>query len=298
MLRIGVDIGGTNIKLAVVKMDDSPGIAARDIFLFEHVSCDVLCRRIFDHSLNMLENIGRSLSDLELVGVSVPGSIDQSESILLHAYNMGYHNVPLKAELSKLFGDIPIRMINDANAAALAEYHAGALKGCDTSILLTLGTGLGFGLILNGKLFNGGQNRGAEAGHLPFRNGDRPCTCGLSGCLECYTSANWIIQQAREKIGPRIENARQLIELAKEGDKAANDILDEYIENLSTIVAGLCNTFDPQRIAIGGGISASGDILFSRLEELVEKKNFFRAHYDIVPAHYLNDAGVIGAVLE
>ncbi len=297
MLRIGVDIGGTNIKLALIDMKDGPNIAARDLFLFEHVSCDILCKRIYAHSLDMLDSIGCSLSDVDLLGVSVPGSLDQSESILLHAYNMGYHNVPLKAELSKLFDAVPIRMINDANAAALAEYHAGALKGCDTSILLTLGTGLGFGLILNGKIFNGGQNRGTEAGHMPFRNGDRPCTCGLSGCLECYTSANWIIQQAREKIGPQIENARQLIDLAKEGNQAANSVLDEYIENLSSIIAGFCNTFDPQRIAVGGGISAAGDILFSRLEQQVEKKNFFRAHYDIVPAHYLNDAGVVGAVM-
>ena len=297
MLRIGVDIGGTNIKLAVIAMKDGPEILIRDIFQFEHAPCSLLCSRIFEHSLKMLKDCGHDISEVELIGLSVPGSLDQSEEILLHAYNMGYHNVPLKAELSKLFGSIPVSMINDANAAALAEYHAGALMGCDTSMLLTLGTGLGFVLILNGKIFNGGQNRGAEAGHLPFRNGDRQCTCGLTGCLECYTSANWIIEQAQKKIGQEIVNARMLIELAKTGDSAANEILDEYIENLSTIIAGLCNAFDPQRIAIGGGISASGDILFSRLEELVEKKNFFRAHYDIVPAEFLNDAGVIGAVL-
>lgn len=297
MLRIGIDIGGTNIKLAVVEIKDSPEIIVKDIFPFENAPCGLLCSRIYEHSVSMLNSCGYALSDIDLVGLTVPGNVDQSEEILLHAYNMGYHNVPMKAELSKYFENIPIRMLNDANAAALAEYHAGALKSCDTSLLLTLGTGLGFGLIIDGKLFNGGQNRGSEGGHLPFRNGDRPCTCGLTGCMECYTSVNRIIRQAKEKIGPHIENAKMVIDLAEAGDRDAMGIMDEYIDDLSTIIAGLCNAFDPQRIAVGGGISAAGDILFSKLSGLVEQKNYFRAHYDIVPAQFLNDAGVIGAVL-
>ena len=188
-------------------------------------------------------------------------------------------------------------MMNDAKAAALAELKAGVFKGLDTALLLTIGTGLGAGLILNGQVFNGGQNRGCEIGHMPFLKGGIPCTCGQTGCLERYTSATRIADLGGEVLGPEYKDAKAVKDAAEAGNQRAKAIMDLYIDDLATAIGGLCSVFDPQRIALGGGFSASGDILYVPLRKLVAERNFFKARYEIVPARFMNDAGVIGAAL-
>ena len=184
MTYIGIDIGGTNVKLALIEIGSGePEIIERSAFPFAHRECGDLCKKIREHSEVMADKAGIAMDDVSGIGLSVPGSVDQTGEILLHAYNMGYHGVPIKKELQKHFPGKKIAMLNDANAAALAELYAGALKGCKNALLLTLGTGVGSGVILDGRLFNGGQNRGCELGHLPFRNGGDPCTCGSTGWL-------------------------------------------------------------------------------------------------------------------
>ena len=298
MLNAGIDIGGTNIKLALVETGgDDPVIAARDRFLFDQAGCNLLCQRIADSIFGMLRQIGKDVSDLGMIGLTVPGSVDQSGEILLHAYNMGYHNVPVKKVLSTHFPGVPVKMINDAKAAALAELKAGVFRGLDTALLLTIGTGLGAGLILGGKVFNGGQNRGSEIGHMPFIKGGIPCTCGLTGCIERYTSATRLAELGRDNLGDDFADAKAVKDAAEAGDARAQELLDIYIDDLATAIGGLCSVFDPQRVALGGGFSASGDILYVPLKKLVAERNFFKAKYEIVPARFRNDAGVIGAAL-
>ena len=297
MLNAGIDIGGTNIKVALVEISEDPVIVAKASFPFGHKPCGELCEGISSAVRMLLEQLGKTVSDLNSIGLTVPGSLDQSGDVLLHAYNMGYHNIPVRTELAKHFPSTPVKMINDAKAAALAELKVGALKGCKTAILLTIGTGLGTGIILDGKVFNGGSNRGCEAGHLPFRSGDLSCTCGMSGCLEVYTAATWIANQGRSKLGEEYADAKTVREAALAGNETARSIIDEYVDNLSIAVAGLCNVFDPERIALGGGFSYSGDILYVPLRKLVAERNFYKAEYEIVPARFRNDAGVIGAAL-
>ena len=297
MINVGIDIGGTNIKAALVEVSDDPVIFSKTSFPFGHKPCGELCSSIADAVSQLLEEQGISIADVGSIGLTVPGSLDQSGDVLLHAYNMGYHNVAVRPELARHFPNTPVKMINDAKAAALAESSVGALKGCRTAILLTIGTGLGTGIILDGKVFNGGTNRGCEAGHLPFRDGDLPCTCGRKGCLEVYTAATWIACQGRARLGEEYADARAVREAALSGNFAAKEIIDEYVDNLATAVAGLCNVFDPERTALGGGFSYSGDILYVPLRRLVAQRNFYRAEYEIVPARFRNDAGVIGAAL-
>ena len=295
MINVGIDIGGTNIKAALVDVSDDPVIAAK-------TSSSSANTEVRDSSIaaaigQLLDEQGMKISEVGSIGLTVPGSLDQSGDVLLHAYNMGYHNVAVRPELAKHFPNTPVRMINDAKAAALAESKVGALKGCRTAILLTIGTGLGTGIILDGKVFNGGTNRGSEAGHLPFRDGDLPCTCGRRGCLEVYTAATWIANQGRARMGEEYADAKAVRDAAVSGDPEAKAIMDEYVDDLATAIAGLCNVFDPERIALGGGCSYSGDILYVPLRKLVAERNFYRAEYDIVPARFRNDAGVIGAAL-
>lgn len=297
MLNVGIDIGGTNIKLAVVETEGQPSILARDSFLFGKAPCALLCERMAASIGKMLASLGKTAEQVGLIGLTVPGSIDQSGEILVHAYNMGYHNVPIKAELEKHFPGTTVKMINDAKAAALAELKAGVFKGCRTALLLTIGTGLGAGLIIDGKVFNGGNNRGCEIGHMPFLKGGIPCTCGQTGCLERYTAATRIADLGRDVLGPQFADAKAVKDAAEAGDKRAQGILDLYIDDLATAIGGLCSVFDPEKIALGGGFSASGDILYVPLREKVAERNFFKAEYEIVPAHFKNDAGVIGAAL-
>ncbi len=297
MLNAGIDIGGTNIKAALVEVSGDPRIVAKTSFPFGHMPCGELCSSIARAVEGLLKEQGRAISDLGSIGLTVPGSLDQSGDVLLHAYNMGYHNVAVRPELAKHFPDTPVKMINDAKAAALAELKAGALKGCKAALLLTIGTGLGTGIILDGKVFNGGTGRGCEAGHLPFRDGDLPCTCGRKGCLEVYTAATWIANQGRTLLGEEYADAKAVREAALAGNSTAKAIIDEYVDNLATAVAGLCNVIDPERVALGGGFSYSGDILYVPLRKLVAERNFYKAEYEIVPARFRNDAGVIGAAL-
>ncbi len=298
MLNAGVDIGGTNIKLALVETGgDDPVIEARAAFLFDQAGCNLLCQRIADSIGSMLRDVGCEAEDLGHIGLALPGTIDQSGEVLIHAYNMGYHNVPIKKVLQNHFPGTQIKMINDAKAAAQAELKAGVFKGLDTALLLTIGTGLGAGLIMGGKVFNGGQNRGSEIGHMPFLKGGIPCTCGLTGCLERYTSATRIAELGKENMGEEYADAKAVKDAAEAGDKKAQEILDIYIDDLATAIGGLCSAFDPQRVALGGGFSAAGDILYAPLKKLVAERNFFKARYDIVPARFRNDAGVIGAAL-
>ena len=295
MFLLGTDIGGSSVKLALENADDGYEIVSRSSFPFEGQPAEEMCLQIRGAADSMLAETGLSDSDIAGVGLCVPGNIDKDRSTVVNAYNLGFHNVPLKDLVSWRFPGREVSLMNDADAAALAEYKAGALEGCRSAMLLTLGTGLGAGLILDGKIFLGGCGRGFELGHMPFKNGGDPCTCGLEGCMERYVSASRLARDGARVLGETFSTARAVTDAARSGNKKAKKLLNDYIDDLSDAIAGICNIFDPERIAIGGGLSAAGDILFAPLSDLVEKKNFYRARYDIVPARFLNDAGVLGA---
>ena len=310
MYQIGVDIGGTNIKVGLVS--ETLELLQSCSVRFPHDGARSVVKTI-EEAVNFLlqqQNIPRG--QLESVGIVVPGSIDQTGERVIDAYNLGFHDVPLKALVQEAFEDVPVYLANDANGAALAELYAGAFRGCKTAVLLTLGTGLGGGTILNGRLFTGGMHHGSELGHIYLVEGGEACTCGNQGCAEEYCSASALARegaramQARpdsllaEKSGGRVEavDAKLVVDCARAGDETAKNVFSAYLRHLASACASIFNLLDPEVLAIGGGLSGAGDLLFAPLQELVNERCFYHAaHGALVPAQLGNDAGRIGAAM-
>lgn len=305
MLRIGVDIGGTNIKLGLV--NDSLQIIARDAFPFPHTDSETVAKQIADASRRLLLNQGLTLDAVSSVGVVVPGSIDPTGTIVLHAYNLDFHHVPFQAQLQAQFGAHPVFLANDADGAALAELGIGAFQGCRSAVLMTLGTGVGGGVILNGRLYTGGNGHGVELGHMPLVAGGEPCTCGLYGCIEAYCSATALAREGLRAASAHPESvlaahgtdldAKTVIDSAKAGDPAAQDVFARYVDYLGSACIAIVHLLDPEVIAIGGGICGAGEFLFQPLRKNVAEKCFFSDFASIVPATAGNDAGIIGAAM-
>ena len=309
MYQIGVDIGGTNIKVGLVS--ETLELLQSCSVRFPHDGARSVVKTI-EEAVNFLlqqQNIPRG--QLESVGIVVPGSIDQTGERVIDAYNLGFHDVPLKALVQEAFEGVPVYLANDANGAALAELYAGAFRGCRTAVLLTLGTGLGGGIIFGGHMFNGGMNQGVELGHMYLVNGGEHCTCGNDGCMEAYCAASALTREGRramqahpesmlaEKTGsdPAKITPKLVTDCAKAGDPAATAVFDDYIEHLSSACASIYNILDPEVLALGGGLSAAGPFLFEPLDKLVSQKCFFSSHGPLVPAVLGNEAGMIGAAL-
>ena len=309
MYQIGVDIGGTNIKVGLV--NETMELVQTCSVRFPHDGAEQVVRAIADAVDGLLcrENITRQ--DVESVGIVVPGSIDQKGERVIDAYNLGFHDVPLKALAQEAFGEIPVYLANDANGAALAELYAGAFRGCKTAVLFTLGTGLGGGIILGGHMFNGGMNQGVELGHMYLVNGGEHCTCGNDGCMEAYCAASALARDGKRAMeqhpesliaaraggSPENVDAKLVIDCAKEGDETAKAVFDQYIDSLSSACASIYNLLDPEVIAIGGGVCGAGEFLFAPLREKTTGKCFYKTHGKLVPAELGNDAGMIGAAM-
>ena len=309
MYRIGVDIGGTSIKIGLV--DETPRIVKQVSIPFPHVDAAAVAAELAAAIRVLLAGCGLSERALSSVGVVVPGSIDPTGEIVLDAHNLGFHHVPFKSLLQAQFANLPVFLANDADGAALGELGCGAFRGCKTAVLLTLGTGVGGGVILNGKMFSGGCGRGIELGHMQLVSGGELCTCGVRGCIEAYCSATALIRDAvrvMEKdsdcgmykaCGGDVSkvDAKLVIDCAKAGDRAAKAVFDAFVDHLAAACVSVVHILDPEVIAIGGGVSHAGDFLFTPLREKVLEKCFFSSCGRIVPAELGNDAGMIGAAL-
>ena len=309
MYQIGIDIGGTNVEIGL--LDETLELTAEASIPFPHTTAVDMAKKIRAAVLALLEERNASLSGVESLGAVVPGSIDASGETVLDAHNLDFHDVPLRRLLQEQFPGIPVYIANDANGAALAELYKGAFVGCKTGVLLTLGTGLGGGIILNGKMFNGGMNHGVELGHAYLVDGGEPCTCGNHGCMEAYCAASALTREGRramqahpesmlaEKTGsdPAKITPKLVTDCAKAGDPAATAVFDDYIEHLSSACASIYNILDPEVLALGGGLSAAGSFLFDPLQDKVSKKCFYSTRGKLVPAVLGNEAGMIGAAL-
>lgn len=311
MYRLGFDIGGTNIAAGVI--DDKARIIARRTApfpLWEPVR--LVCETMTNMAEDMAEELEISLSDFHSVGIAVPGSLDAKKETVIRAFNLGFYDVPLRECAADYFSNLPIYIANDADAAALAELCRGSFRGHNSGVLITLGTGVGGGLILNGKVFTGGMGHGVELGHMPLDciAGER-CTCGNKGCIETLCSATWIIRKGREAMGREdgkhlkhkvkgngdAMTAKIVIDSAREGDEAAWNIFEEYVNNLACAITGIINLLDPEVVALGGGVSRAGEFLLAPVRDKVLEHTFVKYPYKILAAHLGNDAGIIGAAL-
>ena len=197
MYQIGFDVGGTNLKVGAVN-DEKEIVVRRNVAFPKGETYQNIASLMADEVKELAGELNISVSEFKSIGVATAGSIAPEGSIILHAHNLGFHNVPMVDEMHRYFPGMPVFLANDADAAALAELHAGAFRGKKTAVLFTLGTGVGGGLILGGKMFKGGMGRGNELGHMIIQDEGPICTCGNKGCIESLCTATWLIRQGRK----------------------------------------------------------------------------------------------------
>ena len=246
------------------------------------------------------------------MGVGLPGLVDNHTGVVVQTPNMAFSNTPFRELFQKVW-NVPVFLANDANCAAVGEYWAGAAKGCDPAVVVTLGTGIGGGLVANGKLFTGYANSGMEVGHMIIKPNGVLCGCGNRGCWEQYGSATALIRLTQAEMekapdsvmwelceGDRFKvQGRTAFQGARLGDAAAKRVLSVYLQGLSIGIINLINVLQPEIICLGGGISnAEDDLLLEPLCELVKQGTFDKSRPTrLEKASLGNDAGVVGAAL-
>lgn len=308
MYSIGIDIGGMSIKIGLV--DDNGNILKKSVIKTTG-SVDDIVYNIAEQINEILASCNIEEKDLLGIGVGCPGAVSSKEGVIDYMPNLSWSNVPL-VDLLKKFFNTKIVISNDANVAALAEAKYGVSKDVDNSIMFTLGTGVGGGIIIDRKLYEGLGSKGAELGHVTLFLGGKPCSCGRNGCVECYVSATALIGQTKEAmiddpnslmwglVDNNIENVNgeTAFKGEKLGDLTAKKVVDNYIMYLSESMMNMFNVFRPDMFVIGGGISNQGESLIEKIRDYCEK---FDYGYKKAPrplikiAKFKNDAGIIGA---
>lgn len=312
MYRIGVDLGGTNIAVGLVdeekklvKKKSVPTGAERPA---EQIVDDIVavCRALCTEA-------GVPLSEIVSVGIATPGIANHDTGVVEYANNLPFRKLPLADMLRERLGVERVKIENDANAAAWGEAVAGAAQGTRNSIMITLGTGVGGGIIIDNKVYSGFNYAGGELGHIVIRVDGAPCSCGRHGCWEAYSSATALIRMTREKIEEcEAEGRKTLMSKAekisgrtacdamRQGDAAAKEVYDLYIHYLASGLATIINIFQPEVISLGGGISNEGQSLIDSLLPIVRKEQYGGGVVpmtDIRIARLGNDAGIIGAAM-
>lgn len=294
---IGIDIGGTSIKLGIVTDRGEVTVRKETIYTDEGDNRTVM-QAIIDSISELLVENSLNADDVAGIGISAAGCINSvTGSVAENGGNVpGWSRTAVCSVLTKEFG-IPSTLANDANCAVLGEYWAGAAMGYTDVVGVTLGTGVGGGIITGGRLLEGAHGYAGELGHFPTHAGGEHCICGIDGCFERYASTSALIRTAVSE-DPDLRTGRILFSAAQEGDRHALDLLDRWIEEIAYGIAGLVHVFDPQLILIGGGVSAQEELLVKPLRERVLSKVMpdFAADLEFRPAALGNDAGMIGAV--
>lgn len=314
MYRIGIDLGGTNIAAAIVneefkivKKKSVPTGAERET---KYIMDDMaeLCRSV-------CADAGISFEEIDAIGIASPGVANHTDGIIEYANNLPFRRFEICRELGERLGMSNIHVENDANAAAWGEAIAGAARGTRNSVMITLGTGVGGGVIIDGKVFSGFNYAGTELGHVVIEKGGRPCSCGRRGCWEAYSSATALIKMTAEKLAECEKQGRATLmtELVAQkgkvsgttafkahalGDEAAREVIDMYIGYLITGLVNMINIFQPEVLSIGGGISGEGQKLIDMMIDQIKKEQYgtdFVENTRVCIAELGNDAGIIGA---
>lgn len=309
MYYAGIDLGGTNIAAGIVdesgKMIKSMSVPTRAERDFREIVKDMaeLVKKLADTA-------GIPIGDIAAAGIGCPGSIDSERGICEYSNNIDMHHADLAGEFRKSL-NIPVHIENDANAAALGEYEMNA-KGSRSFVFVTLGTGIGSGVIIDGEIFKGFNGAGAEFGHTVINIGGEQCTCGRKGCWETYASVTALIRQTKEAMEKHKDSLMHEIAekegrvsgltsflAAKKGDKYAQYVVSKYFEYIAEGITNLVNIFQPEILVIGGSISKEGDYLLNPVKAFVEKNDFNRymPKTKIEIAKLFGDAGIIGAAI-
>ncbi len=307
---IGIDLGGTNIVAAVV--DEEYNIITKASTKTNRPRpAEAIADDMAAMAIKAVEDAGLTMEQIEWVGVGTPGIANSQTGIIEFSNNLGFENTPM-ADLIRKHIDKPVYIENDANAAAYGEYVAGAAKGAKNAVCITLGTGVGGGIIIDGKIYAGSNFGGAEIGHTVISLDGPQCSCGRKGCFEVYSSATGLIRMTKEKMDEVPDSklhkitaerngkvsARTAFDAMRQGDKAAKEVVDFYIKALAAGITNTINIFQPDVLCIGGGVCNEGDPLLLPMKELVKKEIYTRnspKNTEIVIAKLGNDAGLIGA---
>lgn len=310
MYRLGIDLGGTNIATGVVdenfKIIGSGKVKTNAPRPAEEIVDDMV-----KSALMAVKDANLTIDDIDSIGVGTPGSVVQTTGVVTYSNNLGFYNLPLAEMLEKKLGK-KVYIENDANAATYGEYIAGAGKGAENFVAITLGTGVGGGIIIGGKIYSGSNFAGGELGHTVIQMNGEACTCGRNGCFEAYASATALIRQTKQAMIKFPEskmweicnrdinsvNGRTAFDGARSGDEAAIGVVNDYINYLSVGISNIINTFQPDVLCVGGGISNEGEYLMAPVRKLVKGENYARnmeKNTEIKAATLGNDAGIIGA---
>ncbi len=310
MYRLGIDLGGTNIATGVVdenfKIIGSGKVKTNAPRPAEEIVDDMV-----KSALMAVKDANLTINDIDSIGVGTPGSVVQTTGVVTYSNNLGFYNLPLAEMLEKKLGK-KVYIENDANAATYGEYIAGAGKGAENFVAITLGTGVGGGIIIGGKIYSGSNFAGGELGHTVIQMNGEACTCGRNGCFEAYASATALIRQTKQAMIKFPESkmweicnkdinsvsGRTAFDGARSGDEAAIGVVNDYINYLSVGIANIINTFQPDVLCVGGGISNEGEYLMAPIRKLVKGENYARnmeKNTEIKAATLGNDAGIIGA---
>ena len=306
--RIGIDVGGTNVKLALVSPDGKI-IYSNSIPTHAEMGYEYTINNIKEAIHTLMKETDSRAEDIQGIGFGFPGQVDYKSGVVRLAPNIpGWVDIPIAKMIEDEF-HIPTRVDNDVRCAALGELNFGAGKGCENLICITVGTGIGSGLIINGKLVRGASNAAGEIGHIKLQMHDGPiCGCGDTGCMEAFASGPSIVAMAENYIlGGKSTKFRELAnpditpyivyEAAKTGDPVAKRIFNVIGEYIGIGLSSVINLLNPEKVIIGGGVAASGEYLLNPIKETVKKRAMKIAGeaVEIVPAQLGNTAGVIGA---
>ena len=311
MFTIGIDLGGTNIVAAVV--DEKYNIIAK---AKTPTAVPRSAELIFDDIAKVckeaVEKAGLTMNDISSVGLGTPGTVN-SDGVIEFANNLNFDNVPANDMIIERLGDKPVYVANDANCAALGEAYAGCGNGAKNFIAVTLGTGVGSGVIIDGKIVTGVNNAGGECGHMVIVVDGEACTCGRHGCWEAYASATALINQTKKAMEQYPDSVMH--QLAKEegkvsgktafdamrrGDIAGIKVVDQYIKYVACGIINLVNALQPEIICVGGGICNEGETLLRPLRRYIEAERYSvysKIQTKILKAELGNDAGIIGAAI-
>ena len=310
MLYIGIDLGGTNISTGIVDENGNILVKASTPTMNGRNSEDIL-EDMAEISKKLMKELNVTEKDIEAIGVGLPGLIDKKKGISIYANNLNFNNINIVEEMQKRIA-VPCYIENDANCAAIGENVCGVAYGSENLIYITIGTGLGAGIIINGKVFDGSFGGGGEAGHMVIVAEGEECTCGRKGCWEAYASASALRREGRiaaakypnSKIYDLVDgnikliDAKTVFDAADLGDEVAIEIIDMYIKYLAVGLVNLVNIFQPEAIIIGGGICAQGDKLINPLKEILNERVYGgQLKTKLCIATLGNDAGIVGAAM-
>lgn len=310
MYYIGVDLGGTNIAVGLV---DEQGkiLAKKSVPTGADRAFEEIIKDMANCILTLLQKQQVALDEIVSIGIGSPGNLNTEKGIMVYANNFkDGKNVPMRQLLQKYI-DKPVYLGNDANVAAFGEVVAGAAKGYQHAIMITLGTGVGGGIIIDGKIYEGQNSAGGELGHILLMHNGELCSCGRRGCWEAYASATALVRQTKAAMQQHPEsvmnetpmdqvNGRTAFDAMRRGDKAAKKVVDTYIEYVAEGLVDMVNIFRPEILIIGGGICNEGDTLLVPLQEYVDRYAYggsLNAPQLIEVAQLGNDAGIIGAAM-